>query len=244
MPIDSRFSTSVPNCSIQQWIFGSHSGPLPDKKAFVDADQPQQRYFTYDQARLLAKRIAVGLIDNGLQPGDRVLLFAGNSIFFPTLMMGVWMAGGIFTGANPGYVTRELAHQLQDSEATFMIAAESVMGVAMAAASQVGMKASQVFLLDSTWPDSIIETQPREGSRHWTKLIAPRSKGESFIWDEPKDSKNSICTLNYSSGTVCQTLISNSNSRYKSTNNNRLEYPKESRFRTTTTLPTAAASHL
>ncbi|SPJ89801.1 related to 4-coumarate--CoA ligase [Fusarium torulosum] len=202
MPIDSRFSTSVPNCSIQQWIFGSPSGPLPDKKAFVDADQPQQRYFTYDQARLLAKRIAVGLIDNGLQPGDRVLLFAGNSIFFPTLMMGVWMAGGIFTGANPGYVTRELAHQLQDSEATFMIAAESVMGVAMAAASQVGMKASQVFLLDSTWPDSIIETQPREGRRHWTKLIAPRSKGESFIWDEPKDSKNSICTLNYSSGTT------------------------------------------
>ncbi|KAF4333686.1 4-coumarate ligase [Fusarium beomiforme] len=202
MPIESRFSVSVPNCSIQQWIFGSPSKPLPDKKAFIDADNPKQGYFTYNQARLFAKRIAVGLISNGLKPGDRVLLFSGNSIFFPTIVMGIWMAGGIFTGANPGYVTRELAHQLQDSEALFLIAAEGAMEVALAAASHVGMKASHVFLLDSTWPDSPIESQPRDGSRHWSELIASRSEGESFEWTEPKDSKNSVCSLNYSSGTT------------------------------------------
>jgi acyl-CoA synthetase (AMP-forming)/AMP-acid ligase II len=202
MPIESRFSASVPNCSIQQWIFGSPSGPLPDQKAFIDADNPEQRYFTYNQARLFAKRIAVGLISNGLQPGDRVLLFASNSLFFPTIVMGIWMAGGIFTGANPGYVTRELAHQLQDSEASFVVAAESGMEVALAAASQVGMKAPQVFLLDSTWPDSPIETQPRGGSRHWTELIASKPEGERFEWTEPNDSNNSVCSLNYSSGTV------------------------------------------
>ncbi|KAF4989757.1 hypothetical protein FGRMN_8908 [Fusarium graminum] len=202
MPIDSRFSVSIPNCSIQQWIFGSPLGLLPDKKAFIDADQPQQRYFTYYQARLLAKRIAVGLIDNGLEPGDRVLLFASNSVFFPIIVMGVWMAGGIFTGANPGYVARELAHQLRDSEVTFMVAAHSVMEVALAAASQVGMEASQVFLLDSTWPDSAIETQPFKGSSHWTDLIAAKPRGESFKWVEPKDSRKSVCTLNYSSGTT------------------------------------------
>ncbi|KAF5966039.1 4-coumarate ligase [Fusarium coicis] len=202
MPLESRFSVSVPNCSIQQWIFGSPSGPLPDQKAFIDADNPEQRYFTYNQARLFAKRIAVGLISNGLQPGDRVLLFASNSLFFPTIVMGIWMAGGIFTGANPGYVTRELAHQLQDSEASFVVAAESGMEVALAAASQVGMKAPQVFLLDSTWPDSPIETQPRGGSRHWTELIASKPEGERFEWTEPNDSNNSVCSLNYSSGTT------------------------------------------
>ncbi|KAF4447301.1 hypothetical protein F53441_9144 [Fusarium austroafricanum] len=202
MPIESRFSVSVPNCSIQQWIFGSPSGPLPDKKAFIDADNPQHRYFTYDQARLFSKRIAVGLIDNGLEPGDRVLLFASNSIFFPVIAMGIWMAGGIFTGANPGYVTRELAHQLKDSETLFMIAAEGVIEVALAAASQVGMKTSQVFLLDSTWLDSAVETQAQEGSRHWTELIASKSKGEKFAWVEPNNSKDSVCSLNYSSGTT------------------------------------------
>ncbi|KAI1053877.1 hypothetical protein LB507_007236 [Fusarium sp. FIESC RH6] len=202
MPIESRFSVSVPNCSIQQWIFGSSSGPLPDKKAFIDADHPKDRYFTYDQARLLAKRIAVGLIDNGLKPGDRVLLFTPNSIFFPTIVMGIWMAGGIFTGANPGYIARELAHQLRDSEASFMISAHGVLKVALDASSQVRMKPSQVFVLDSTWPDSAIEIQPSEGARHWTELIAAKSRGESFEWMEPEDSKSSICSINYSSGTT------------------------------------------
>ena len=208
MPIESRFSVSVPNCSIQQWIFGSSSGPLPDKKAFIDADHPKDRYFTYDQARLLAKRIAVGLIDNGLKPGDRVLLFTPNSIFFPTIVMGIWMAGGIFTGANPGYIARELAHQLRDSEASFMISAHGVLKVALDASSQVGMKPSQVFVLDSTWPDSAIEIQPSGGARHWTELIAAKSRGESFEWMEPEDSKSSICSINYSSGTVCYVLAS------------------------------------
>ncbi|KAM0555025.1 hypothetical protein ACHAPJ_006373 [Fusarium lateritium] len=203
MPIESRFSVSVPNCSIQQWVFGSPSGPLPDKKAFIDADQPQERYLTYNEARLLSKRIAVGLIANGLKPGDRVLLFANNSIFFPTIVMGIWMAGGVFTGANPGYTTRELVHQLKDSEASFMIAADSVIKVALAAATHVDMESSRVFLLDSTWPDSsVLETQPYEGSRHWTEVIAAKSEGERFKWTEPTDSKTSVCALNYSSGTT------------------------------------------
>ncbi|CAF3516969.1 hypothetical protein SNK03_003605 [Fusarium graminearum] len=202
MPIESRFSVQVPNCSIQQWIFGSSSGPLPDKKAFIDADHPQDRYFTYSQARLLAKRIAVGLTDNGLRPGDRVLLFAHNSIFFPTIVMGIWMAGGIFTGANPGYVARELVHQLKDSQAMFIISDHGALGVALDASSQVGMKPSQVFVLDSTWPDTSIEIQPSKGSRHWTELIAAKSRGETFEWTEPEDSKNSICSINYSSGTT------------------------------------------
>jgi 4-coumarate--CoA ligase len=241
MPIESRFSVSVPNCSIHQWIFGSPSGPLPDQKAFIDADNPEQRYFTYNQARLFAKRIAVGLINNGLKPGDRVLLFASNSLFFPTIVMGIWMAGGIFTGANPGYVTRELAHQLQDSEASFVVAAEGGMEVALAAASQVGMKASQVFLLDSTWPDSPVETQPREGSRHWTELIASRPEGERFEWTEPNDSNDSVCSLNYSSGTVSRSfnfvLILN---KCREANNSRLEYRKVSRSHITIMLRIAA----
>ncbi|KAJ3522511.1 hypothetical protein NM208_g12830 [Fusarium decemcellulare] len=203
MAIKPRFSVSIPNCSIQQWVFGSPSGPLPDKKAWIDPDHPQTHYLTYSEARLLAKRIAVGLIDNGLKPGNRVLLFSGNSIFFPVIVMGIWMAGGIYTGANPGYVARELAFQLKDSEASFMIAAETVVGVALDAASRIGMKTSRVFTFDSTWPDSPgLDTKPPNGSRHWTELITSRERGEAFVWAEPKDSKNVTCTLNYSSGTT------------------------------------------
>ncbi|KAK7431737.1 hypothetical protein QQZ08_001674 [Neonectria magnoliae] len=190
MPIKSRFSVPVPNCSIQQWVFGSASGPLSNKKAWIDVDRPDTHFLTYSQGRLLAKRIAVGLIHNGLNPGDRVLIYSGNSIFFPVIAMGVWMAGGVFTGANHG-------------GACMMMAAESVFDVALEAANQVGLKHDRVFMLDSTLPDSPkVEKKPREGSRHWTELFASQAKGDEFVWTEPEDSKNVTCGLNYSSGTT------------------------------------------
>lgn len=203
MPIKSRFSVPVPNCSIQQWVFGSPSGPLPDKKAWIDADRPETHFLTYTQGRLLAKRIAVGLVEDAIKPGDRVLLYSGNSIFFPAIAMGVWMAGAVFTGANHGYVARELAFQLKDSGACLMIAVESNFEAALEAASLVGMEHDRVFMFDSTLPDSPqVEKQPWGGSRHWTELIASEAKGYEFVWAEPEDSKTVTCVLNYSSGTV------------------------------------------
>lgn len=114
------------------------------------------------------------------------------------------MAGGVFTGANPGYTTRELAFQLRDSEASIMIAAEGALGTAMEAAAEVGMAAGSIFMFDSSRPDSpAIDNMPRGGNRHWTDLVASRTKGDDFVWAEPQDSKSVVCTLNYSSGTVC-----------------------------------------
>lgn len=206
MVIESRFSISIPECSFPQWIFGSCSGPLPDRKAWIDAEDPS-RFVTFRSARLLAKRIAVGLVKHGLEPGDRVLVSAGNSIYFPPLMLGIWMAGGVFTGANPGYVSRELAHQLRDSQARIMIAAEASLGVALEAAKLAGVDSSNVFLFDSSAPDSngalaAAAATARMGLEHWTSLIAPVEEGDKFEWFEPADPKEALCTLNYSSGTV------------------------------------------
>ncbi|GKT60406.1 4-coumarate-CoA ligase [Colletotrichum tofieldiae] len=145
MPINSRWSEPIPNCSLQTWIFGSSFDPLSDRKAFYDADRPDTHYLTFSDYRFVAKQIAIGLQAAGLKPGDRVLLFSGNNLFFPVIFLGVLMAGGIFTGANPGFVTRELAYQLTDSGATFMVAAEGSLDIALEAAKEVSMPASNVF---------------------------------------------------------------------------------------------------
>ena len=121
------------------------------------------------------------------------------------------MAGGIFTGANPGYVTRELAYQLKDSGADMMIAAAGSFNIALEAATQAGLNSERVFLFDSTMPDSSsLEKQAQKGTRHWTELVGSRKKGEDFEWFEPKNSKTTTCTLNYSSGTVWQSRSSQS----------------------------------
>lgn len=206
MVIESRFSVPVPNWSIQKWILCSCCDPLPDKKVWIDADNPDTRYLTLSSARLLAKRIAVGLLEHGLRPGDRVLVFSGNNVVFPAVMLGIWMAGGVFTGANPSYVARELAYQLEDSGARIMLAASKSWEVALQAASMVGMDCGNVFAFDGSIPGldqvkSIASTEPQ----HWTRLVASEEKGEMFVWDEPLDSSTTTCTLNYSSGTVCFT---------------------------------------
>ncbi|WQF88676.1 Putative AMP-dependent synthetase/ligase domain, AMP-binding, AMP-binding enzyme domain, ANL [Colletotrichum destructivum] len=203
MPIRSRWTELIPNCSLQTWIFGSSFDPLSDRKAFYDADRPDTHYLTFSDYRTVAKQIAIGLKAAGLKPGDRVLLFSGNNLFFPVLFLGVLMAGGIFTGANPGFVTRELAYQLNDSGATFMVAAEGSLDTALEAAKQVSMPTSNVFVFDTTIPGSGKAEKPaRDGARHWTELIAPRSQAEKFEWVEPSDARTTTCCLNYSSGTT------------------------------------------
>ncbi|KZL83645.1 amp-binding enzyme [Colletotrichum incanum] len=203
MPIKSRWSEPIPNCSLQTWIFGSSFDPISNRKAFYDADRPDTHYLTFSDYRLVAKQVAIGLQAAGLKPGDRVLLFSGNNLFFPVIFLGVLMAGGIFTGANPGFVTRELAYQLTDSGAAFMVAAEGSLDIALEAAKEVSMPASNVFVFDTTIPGSSKPEKPaRSGARHWTELIAPRAQAEKFHWVEPSDARTTTCCLNYSSGTT------------------------------------------
>lgn len=203
MPIKSRWSEPIPNCSIQKWIFGSSFGPVPDRKAFLDADNPETRYLTFSDYRLVSKQIAIGLQEAGLRVGDRVLIFSGNNIYFPVIFLGVLMAGGIVTGANPGFKPREIAHQLRDSGASFMVAAASNIQTATEGASEAGMPARNVFAFDTTIPGSAsVEIPATHGARHWTELLAPRERAEKFDWVEPADARTTTCCLNYSSGTT------------------------------------------
>ncbi|KAK4217159.1 putative 4-coumarate--CoA ligase [Rhypophila decipiens] len=213
MTIKSRWEVDIPRCSLQQWIFGSATGPVPNHKAFLDPEAPETNYLTMGDYRLLSKRVALGLLKLGLQPGERVLVFSGNSIFYPSVFLGVLAAGGIFTGANPGFVARELAYQLRDSDARFLFVAEAALPTALEAAKEVGLSHDNIFILGGkVGPASELTNtsnpQPASqgrvsGIRHWTELIAGNlSQAQKWSWTEPADPENTTCCLNYSSGTT------------------------------------------
>jgi 4-coumarate--CoA ligase len=145
-------------------------------------------------------RLAAGLRRAGLKPGDRVLLFSGNNLFYPVVFMGILMAGGIFSGANPGYVTRELAYQLKDSDAKFLICADGSLESGVEAARSIGMSKDRVFRFD----DALFEGggYGRLGVRNWSALIESEDVGRRFRWHEPVDPNDAVCALNYSSGTT------------------------------------------
>jgi 4-coumarate--CoA ligase len=200
MPIKSRWSVGIPEVSLQNWVFGSSDKPISDERCLAEVNRPDTHYLTLSTFRLWAKRVAVGLQKAGLQPGDRVLLFSGNNIFFPVAFMGVLMAGGIFTGANPTSVARELAYQLKDSEAKFLIAADGSLDVALDAISQIGMGKDRVFIFDDAGFEGTGKS--RHGIRNWNTLFASVDAANKFVWNDVKDPKDTICCLNYSSGTT------------------------------------------
>jgi 4-coumarate--CoA ligase len=201
MVINSRWEAPIPVCSLQKWVFGSSFDPLPETPQFIDPANPETRFITRAGYRLWSKRIALGLQRAGLKTGDRVLLFSGNNLFFPVVFMGVLMAGGIFTGANPSFVARELAYQLKDSGAYILITADASMEIAMAAAEEAGLPKSRVYSFDATGLDGKAG-EARLGSQHWTKLLASEEDAAKFDWVEPADPRVTTCCLNYSSGTT------------------------------------------
>ena len=203
MPIKSRWAISVPDISLPSLVFTSPTHPLSDAKpALVDADDPS-RYLTMHTYRLWSQRLAAGLLRDGFPKGGRVLLFGGNSIAFPVVFMGVIMAGGIFTGANPGYVARELAHQLKDSEATYLLCASASLDTGLEAASQINFPKSKILVFDDS-PFTGKPNESQQGCFHWSTLLASAKEGSNHHWapcTTPEESAQTIA-LNYSSGTT------------------------------------------
>lgn len=203
MPYKSRWTIDIPNCHLASLLLTSPTAPLSQThKCFLEAARPDTHYFTPHDFRLWSQRFAAGLRKSGLQPGDRVLLFSGNDLFFPVVFMGVIMAGGIFTAANPTYVARELAYQLQDSEATYLICAGASLDTGIEAAQQAGLSRDRVFVFDNAIYEGRGEAQ--RGCRYWGDLVASAEEGRGFAWEElaTPELADRTLVLNYSSGTT------------------------------------------
>jgi 4-coumarate--CoA ligase len=101
MPLKSRWATVLPEVVLPTFLFGSPTQPLSEKPLLIEAKDPETQYLTQSTLRLWSQRFAAGLQANGLQKGDRVLLFSGNTLFTPVVVIGTIMAGGVFTGNFP-----------------------------------------------------------------------------------------------------------------------------------------------
>ncbi|MDN5744206.1 MAG: long-chain fatty acid--CoA ligase [Nocardioidaceae bacterium] len=74
----------------------------------------------------LSNAFAVGILDSGFQPGERVAIYAQNIPQFVIAQLGTWKAGGIAVSANPMYRSRELTEILHDSGATVLVSMQDL----------------------------------------------------------------------------------------------------------------------
>jgi long-chain acyl-CoA synthetase len=79
------------------------------------------RSFTWAEVHREAAAIALALIDEGLEVGDRVAIMGDARSEYLFAEMGVWLAGAISVGIYPTSAPIEVAYHLNDSGARFAI---------------------------------------------------------------------------------------------------------------------------
>ncbi|KAK5400809.1 hypothetical protein LTR06_011230 [Exophiala xenobiotica] len=98
--IKSSLSIEIPAIDIASYVFSSGTTISRGAPQYYDAESPSRNY-SLAQAEIHVKRFARGLQNLGLRPGDRVLLYSGNRLFFPVVLWSVAAAGMVFTAASP-----------------------------------------------------------------------------------------------------------------------------------------------
>lgn len=106
----------------------------PDKPAVTTADGA----LTYAELESGAGRIAAGLRELGVRPGDRVALVLPNGLDMPSAIYGVLRAGAAFSPLNPTIKEAKLAHVLRRAGAAAAICDAQRAAVVEPAAAQAG----------------------------------------------------------------------------------------------------------
>jgi len=93
-----------------------------DKTAIIFEDEDIS-YRVLDER---ANRVANGLIELGLKPGDRVVVQLDNRPEFLEIFLAVMRAGGVMVPANVMYTANEMRHILSDSGSRFLLVSDAV----------------------------------------------------------------------------------------------------------------------
>lgn len=91
----------------------------PERESFVEFER--QRRFTFAQLNTRANRIANGLLNAGIVPGDRVAVLLQNSIEFVETYFAAAKIGAVLVPINCRLVAPEIAYILQDSGCRLLV---------------------------------------------------------------------------------------------------------------------------
>jgi acyl-CoA synthetase (AMP-forming)/AMP-acid ligase II len=173
---------SIPEVSITEYVL-RHAERLRDKPAMVDG--VSGRALTYGQLADGIQRVATGLARRGFRKGDVFAIYSPNLPEYAVLFNAVASLGGINTTVNPLYTAAELATQLRDSGARFLITVPAVLDKAKEAAAAVGIDDVYVF-------------GTAAGAQPFSELLEAPAAPPTVQIDPRKD----VVALPYSSGTT------------------------------------------
>src|SRR4051794_2433872 len=132
----------IPDVPFAEFVLG-RAASLAEKPALVDG--PSGRTVTYGQLADGARRVAVGLGRRGFGTGDVCALYSPNLPELAVAFFGIASSGGTITTVNPLYTADELARQLVDAGARYLLTVPPLLDKALDAARAAGIEEVFVF---------------------------------------------------------------------------------------------------
>ncbi|MDF1706126.1 MAG: AMP-binding protein [Aeromicrobium sp.] len=162
-----------------------------DREALVD--HASGRRWTYTQLLAEVDAVALGLLDLGVVPGDRVGIWAPNCPEWTFVQYATARIGAVLVNVNPAYRTHELSYVMGQSGMRTLVAVPEFKG------------SSYVEMIDSARIDHATLTDVvLIGSDSWTSVVDRGRAGDRARLDEIErelDQHDAI-NIQYTSGTT------------------------------------------
>ncbi|WP_213816434.1 AMP-binding protein [Glaciihabitans sp. dw_435] len=175
----------IPDLSVYDFLFGSLDADDRDRIALVDGTTGTETSYGELVARVNA--FAGSLAQRGVKPGDVLGLLCPNSPAFAIAFHGILRAGATVTPINSLYTPEEIASQLTDASARWLLTVSPLLPAAHAAATATGITDDHLVVLDGA-----------PGHPSLTDLLADQATPPVVTIDPA----TAIAVLPYSSGTT------------------------------------------
>lgn len=183
MIFKSPFSDAViPETTFTQFIF-QNAANYPDRPALIDG--PTGRTLTYGQLTGAVRLVASSLHWRGFKKGDVFAIYSPNLPEYAVIFHAVAVLGGVVTTVNPLYTAHELAQQLNDCQARYLITVPMFLDKAQEAKKLSGIEEVFVF-----------------GEAEEATPFASLLHSDGFVPEVEINAREDLIVLPYSSGTT------------------------------------------
>ena len=138
--------------AVWDWLFESSSSPLRlylehELAGYIDAETKER--LNWAQVKEATTYISTAFAKKyNFRANDTIMLFSGNTIWYPVAMFSAVRLGGVVSGASPAYNIEEMTYALRTTKAKFIATNPASIEVALEAAYQAGIPKEHVFLLE------------------------------------------------------------------------------------------------
>lgn len=175
----------IPELSIYDYLFGDLTDADLDRVAIVDGATGASTSYRTLIGQI--NRVAGALANRGVGPGTVVGLLCPNIPAFASVFHGILRSGATVTTINSLYTSDDVANQLTDSGATWLITISPLLGSAQPAATMVGLDAEHLIVIDGV-----------AGHPSLADLLAEGADAPDVTFDPATH----VAVLPYSSGTT------------------------------------------